>query len=212
MRFFKSKLFISKLFNFKLLFKAFCCAFVFTIMITLLPFEASCQEIQQDVFRLHILANSDSEEDQSLKLKVRDEILKYTEDIYKSSKSKDEAINLTAKNLQSIANKAKKIVSENGYDYQVKARIADVYFNTRTYENVTMPSGTYKALQIEIGKAEGKNWWCVMYPSLCVGASANYKELKNNMNDNEYKLLTVEKTEYKFKIIEYFEKIRSFFL
>lgn len=201
-----------KLLNSKLLFKSFCCAFVLTIMLTLLPFEASCQEIQQDVFRLHILANSDSEEDQNLKLKVRDEILKYTEDFYKSSNSKEEAIKITAENLQSIANKAKEIVFENGYDYQVKARVADVYFNTRTYENVTMPSGTYKALQIEIGNAEGKNWWCVMYPSLCVGASANYQELKDNMNDNEYSLLTEEKTEYKFKIIEYFEKIKSFFL
>lgn len=159
-----------KIFTSRLLFKAFCCAFALTIMLTLIPFEASCREIQQDVFRLHILANSDSEEDQNLKLKVRDEILKYTEDIYKNSNSKEEAIKLTSENLQSIANKAKEIVSENGYDYQVKARIADVYFNTRTYENVTMPSGTYKALQIEIGKAEGKNWWCVMYPSLCVGA------------------------------------------
>lgn len=201
-----------KLLNSKLLFKSFCCAFVLTIMLTLIPFEASCQEIQQDVFRLHILANSDSEEDQNLKLKVRDEILKYTEDFYKSSNSKEEAIKITAENLQSIANKAKEIVFENGYDYQVKARVADVYFNTRTYENVTMPSGTYKALQIEIGNAEGKNWWCVMYPSLCVGASANYQELKDNMNDNEYNLLTEEKTEYKFKIIEYFEKIKSFFL
>lgn len=201
-----------KLLNSKLLFKSFCCALTLTIMLTLIPFEASCQEIQQDVFRLHILANSDSEEDQSLKMKVRDEILKYTEDFYKSSNSKEEAIKITAENLQSIANKAKEIVFENGYDYQVKARVADVYFNTRTYENVTMPSGTYKALQIEIGKAEGKNWWCVMYPSLCVGASANYQELKDNMNDNEYNLLTEEKTEYKFKIIEYFEKIKSFFL
>ncbi|MCH5299836.1 MAG: stage II sporulation protein R [Ruminococcus sp.] len=201
-----------KLLNSKLLFKSFCCAFVLTIMLTLIPFEASCQEIQQDVFRLHILANSDSEEDQSLKLKVRDEILKYTENFYKSSNSKEEAIKITAENLQSIANKAKEIVFENGYDYQVKARVADVYFNTRTYENVIMPSGTYKALQIEIGNAEGKNWWCVMYPSLCVGASANYQELKDNMNDNEYNLLTKEKTVYKFKIIEYFEKIKSFFL
>lgn len=201
-----------KLFNSKLLFKSFCCAFVITIMLTLIPFEASCQEIQQDIFRLHILANSDTQEDQSLKLKVRDEILKYTERFYKSAASKEEAIKITSENLQSIANKAKEVVTENGYDYQVKARIADVYFNTRTYENVTMPSGTYKALQIEIGRAEGKNWWCVMYPSLCVGASANYQELKDNMNDNEYNLLTEEKTEYKFKIIEYFEKIKSFFL
>lgn len=178
----------------------------------MVPFEANCQEISQEVFRLHILANSDSKEDQDLKLKVRDEILNYTESLYENSNSKEVSIKETSKRLQDIANKAKQVIVNNGYDYEVTAKIADVYFDTRTYDNVTMPSGTYKALQIVIGKGEGHNWWCVMYPSLCVGASTNYNELKENMPENEYELLTEEKCTYKFKIVEYYEKIMSFFL
>lgn len=195
----------------KLFIKSLCVALIITVLMSVLPFEASCQEIRDDVFRLHILANSDSNEDQSLKLKVRDEVLKYTENLYKNSTSKADAETLTFDNLQTIANVAKQVIVNNGYDYQVTCQISDVYFNTRTYENVTMPSGTYKALQIKIGKAQGKNWWCVMYPSLCVGACTNYNELREKLDNREYNLLVNEKTEYKFKIVEYYEKIVSLF-
>lgn len=195
----------------KLLLKSLCCAFVLTVIISMLPFEADCEDIQEDVFRLHILANSDSEEDQNLKLTVRDEILKLTENLYSNAETKEDAVCLTAENLSTIADKAKQVISDCGYDYEVTAQITDEYFDTRTYENVTMPSGTYKALKIVIGEGKGHNWWCVMYPSLCVGASTNYSALKENMNDSEYELLTNEKCTYKFKIIEYFEKIKSFF-
>ena len=195
----------------KLFTKALCVALIITVLASVLPFEASCQEIREDVFRLHILANSDSEEDQNLKLKVRDEVLKYTENLYKNSNSKSEAEKLTLENLQSIANIAKKEIVNNGYDYDVTCQISDVYFNTRTYEKVTMPSGTYRALQIKIGKAQGKNWWCVMYPSLCIGSCTNYNELSDKLDNKEYNLLVNEKTEYKFKIVEYYEKLVSFF-
>lgn len=195
----------------KMFIKALCCSLVLTVLFSMLPFEASCQEIKDDVFRLHILANSDSDEDQSLKLKVRDEILSFTESLYKNSGSKEEALRLTKDNLQAIANKAKQVICDSGYDYSVTAEISQEYFDTRTYENVTMPSGTYQALRIIIGEGKGHNWWCVMYPSLCVGASTDYEALEKNMNDSEIQLLTEEKCTYKFKIVEYFEKLKSFF-
>ncbi len=192
--------------------KSLCVALILSVLFSVLPFEASCQEIRKDVFRLHILANSDNEQDQNLKLAVRDEVLKYTEHLYKNSTSKEEAEKLTFENLQNIANVAKQVIVNNGYDYEVTCKIEDVYFNTRTYENVTMPSGTYRALQIKIGNAEGKNWWCVIYPSLCIGASTNYNALNEKLDNSEYNTLINEKTEYKFKIIEIYEKIVSFFL
>lgn len=195
----------------KMFIKALCCSLVLTVLFSMLPFEASCQEIKDDVFRLHILANSDSDEDQSLKLKVRDEILRFTESLYKNSGSKEEALRLTKDNLQAIANRAKQVICDSGYDYSVTAEISQEYFDTRTYENVTMPSGTYQALRIIIGEGKGHNWWCVMYPSLCVGASTDYDALEKNMNDSEIQLLTKEKCTYKFKIVEYFEKFKSFF-
>ena len=192
--------------------KSLCVALILTMLFSVLPFEASCQEIRKDVFRLHILANSDTDKDQSLKLKVRDAVLEYTENLYKNSNTKEEAEILTSKNLQNIANVAKQVIVDNGYNYNVTCQIEDVYFNTRTYENVTMPSGTYRALQIKIGDAKGKNWWCVMYPSLCVGASTDYKALDDKLNDKEYDTLVNEKTQYKFKIVEIYERIVSFFL
>lgn len=192
--------------------KSLCVALILTTLFSVLPFEASCEEIRKDVFRLHILANSDTDEDQNLKLKVRDAVLEYTEKLYKNSNTKEEAEILTSKNLQNIANVAKQVIVDNGYNYNVTCQIEDVYFNTRTYENVTMPSGTYRALQIKIGDAKGKNWWCVMYPTLCVGASTDYKALDDKLNDKEYDTLVNEKTQYKFKIVEIYERIVSFFL
>lgn len=192
--------------------KSLCVALILTMLFSVLPFEASCQEIRKDVFRLHILANSDTDKDQNLKLKVRDAVLEYTEKLYKNSNTKEEAEILTSKNLQNIANVAKQVIVDNGYNYNVTCQIEDVYFNTRTYENVTMPSGTYRALQIKIGNAKGENWWCVMYPSLCVGASTDYKALDDKLNDKEYNTLVNEKTQYKFKIVEIYERIVSFFL
>ena len=192
--------------------KSLCVALILTMLFSVLPFEASCQEIRKDVFRLHILANSDTDKDQNLKLKVRDAVLEYTEKLYKNSNTKEEAEILTSKNLQNIANVAKQVIVDNGYNYNVTCQIEDVYFNTRTYENVTMPSGTYRALQIKIGDEKGKNWWCVMYPTLCVGASTDYKALDDKLNDKEYDTLVNEKTQYKFKIVEIYERIVSFFL
>lgn len=191
--------------------KSICIATVICVIFSLIPFNAQCKDISGNVFRLHILANSDSKQDQELKLKVRDKVLKYTESIYKNADNKAEAEKLTVKNLQSIADTAKKEVIKNGYNYPVKAQICHMYFNTRYYGKVTMPSGFYNALRITIGKGEGHNWWCVMYPSLCVGSSTDYNSLKENTSDDEYNLMTNEKYEVKFKTLEYFEKICSFF-
>lgn len=191
--------------------KSVCISTVICIIFSLIPFNAQCKNISNDVFRLHILANSDSEKDQALKLKVRNRVLKYTENIYKKAKNKEQAEALTIKNLQSIADIAKSEVEKNGYNYSVKAEVSHMYFTTRYYDKVTMPSGFYNALRITIGKGKGHNWWCVMYPSLCVGSSTDYDSLKENTSSQEYNIMTEDKYEYKFKTLEYFEKICSFF-
>lgn len=195
----------------KNLIKAICISTVICIIISLIPFNARCKNISNEVFRLHILANSDSKADQNLKLKVRDRILKYTKSIYLNADNKKDAEKLTEKNLQSIANIAKEEIVKNGYNYKVKAQMKNMYFDTRYYDKVTMPSGFYNALRITIGKGDGHNWWCVMYPSMCVGSSTDYNSLKENTSDDEYNILTNEGYEFKFKAVEYFEKICSFF-
>ncbi len=197
--------------NLQTLLKAFTVAAILTILFSMIPFQAKCNSVSKEVFRLHILANSDSKEDQSLKLKVRNAVLNYTENLYNKAKSFENAEKLTSENLQSIANIAQKTVFDNGYNYRVQAEIRNMYFNTRYYDNVTMPSGNYEALRITIGKGQGHNWWCVMYPSLCIGTSTNYEALQENTTDEEYEIMTKGNYEYRFKIVEIFEKICSFF-
>lgn len=196
----------------KLFIKSACIAFVLTVIYSVIPFEAQCSEISEDVFRLHILANSDSEEDQSLKLKVRDEVLEYTEDLFNSASSKEEAEKIISDNLQSISNVAYCTLLENGYDYTVTAEITNMYFATRYYEGFTLPSGMYDALRITIGEGGGHNWWCVMYPSICI-SSAQEKDdkAKEVLDDGEYDIVRNEQYQYKFKIVEMFEKFCSLF-
>ncbi len=186
-------------------------AMIICVIFSMIPFNAGCKNLSRDVFRLHILANSDSKADQALKIKVRNSVLKYTNTMYKNAKSRQEAEKLTADSLQKIADIARQRVYEEGYDYPVKAQITHMYFNTRYYDKVTMPSGFYNALRITIGKGEGHNWWCVMYPSLCVGSSTDYNALKENTDSQEYDIMTSGNYKFKFKAVEYFEKICSFF-
>ncbi|MBQ7504296.1 MAG: stage II sporulation protein R [Ruminococcus sp.] len=195
----------------KLFIKSLCAAMAVCLLFSIIPFSAECSDISTEVFRLHILANSDSKADQNLKLKVRDKVLEYTESLYKSADSLIKAETLTNDNLQTIADVAAREVKRSGYSYPVKAEIKRMYFNTRHYGKITMPSGMYNALRITIGKGEGHNWWCVMYPSMCVGVSTDYDALKSKTTDNQYRIMTDEGYELKFKIVEYFVKISSLF-
>ena len=198
--------------NMKLFSKALCIAFVLTVFYSLIPFEAECNEISNEVFRIHILANSDSQADQNLKLKVRDEILAYSEELFNSANSKEEAEKIVQENLAEIIAVAQKKVYDEGYDYKVNAEITNMYFTTRYYEQFTMPSGMYDALRVTIGEGEGQNWWCVMYPSICLSASIESDEkAKESFTDNQYDIVSSGEYQYRFKVVEIFEKITSFF-
>lgn len=203
---------MKKSINMKLFSKALCIAFVLTVFYSLIPFEAECNEISNEVFRIHILANSDSQADQNLKLKVRDEILAYSEELFNSANSKEEAEKIVQENLAEIIAVAQKKVYDEGYDYKVNAEITNMYFTTRCYEQFTMPSGMYDALRVTIGEGEGQNWWCVMYPSICLSASIESDEkAKESFTDNQYDIVSSGEYQYRFKVVEIFEKITSFF-
>ncbi|MCH5297308.1 MAG: stage II sporulation protein R [Ruminococcus sp.] len=196
----------------KLFIKSACIAFVLTVIYSVIPFEAQCSELSKDVFRLHILANSDSKADQSLKIKVRDKVLEFTEDLFNSASSKEEAESIISDNLQSISNVAYQTVIDNGYDYKVTAQITNMYFSTRYYEEYTLPSGMYDALRITIGEGEGHNWWCVMYPSICISSAQDKdSKAKEVFDENEYDIVRNEQYQYKFKIVEMFEKFCTLF-
>lgn len=173
------------------------------------PFIKTSESISQEVFRLHILANSDSDEDQSLKLKVRDKILTKSESLFINCKNLNDVINVSKNNIDYFEKLANECIKENGYNYETKVYVDKEYFNTREYEKITLPSGVYNALKIEIGEAKGHNWWCVMFPAICLPAVSD-DEINSILNEEEIELINNNnKYEIRFKIVEIYEKIKS---
>lgn len=168
--------------------------------------------LSDNIFRLHVLANSNSEEDQNLKYRVRDALTQYMESISENVTSKEEVIELANKNLENFRTIAKQIVLENGYNYEVSIEIGNFSFPTKNYGDISLPAGFYDALRVKIGKAEGQNWWCVMFPPLCfVDVSSGIvpeesKEIMQaNLSEEEFALISKEDSEitFKFKILEF---------
>lgn len=172
-------------------------------------------DLADNFFRLHILANSDSEEDQALKLIVRDNIIEYMNTLSYEGLTKESAISLTSSHLQNFKEIAEKTIQEQGYDYPVSLEIGNFYFPTKEYGNVSLPAGYYDALKIEIGKANGKNWWCSLFPPLCfvdissgVIDEESEEYLKENLTNEEFAIITEnsDDVKFKFKIIELLNK------
>lgn len=194
----------------KLVIKSACIAFVLTVIYSLIPFQAKCESISNDVLRLHILANSDSEYDQSVKLRVRDRVLNYSKEIFENASSKEDAENAIKTRLCDIENEAQDELKSLGCDYPVKAELTNMYFTTRYYDSYTLPSGMYDAVRITIGSGNGHNWWCVMYPSICISSAVEQDEkAKSVLDEGEYNIVKNEKYQYKFKVVELFEKLCS---
>ncbi len=190
----------------KRLIKSMCVALVIVSVFSFLPFEQECRSISDRVLRIHILADSDSELDQSLKLKVRDGILSYTDGLYSNVSSKAQAVELTKQNLDGIKAVAEEVLKDNGCNKSVDAQVCEMSFNTRYYGEITMPSGNYTALRVTIGSGNGKNWWCVMYPSLCLYTSGETNTLEEELSEKQYEVITdTPKYKFKFKILEYFD-------
>lgn len=165
------------------------------------------ESISQKVFRLHILANSDSPYDQNLKLLVKDEILKLSTELFTDAKSVNDARHIAEDNIKVFENTAQQVVEANGYSYNISVTTDKEYFNTREYDGFIMPAGEYNTLKIIIGNGDGHNWWCVMYPSVCIsGCTDDFDEI---MNDEEKEMLTSSKFIPKFKIIEIYERIKN---
>jgi len=178
------------------------------------------EDYKEKLIRFHVIANSDNNEDQELKLKVRDNIISYLKPKLENSDSiseSEEIINNEYENLYKIS---RETVKENGYDYDISVGIEYSNFPTKQYSNVVLPAGEYKALKVIIGEGKGKNWWCVMFPPLCFVDEENGiideetdSKLQSVLDEEEYELITSEnKTEVntvklKFKIVEVVKSI-----
>lgn len=179
--------------------------------------NAVSKNISNSVFRLHVIANSDSEEDQNLKYLVRDELIEYMNLICKNVSCKEEAIKIANENKEEFYNIAKNVIENNGFNYEVNIDIGNFSFPTKTYGDISLPAGFYDALKVKIGTSSGQNWWCVMFPSLCfvdvtdgVVPEDSKENLQENMSDEDYNLVSSDNFEFKlkFKIVELFENAK----
>lgn len=189
------------------------------------------EEIAEEILRLHVIANSDTEEDQALKLKVKDEIVRYLKEVLKEAEQLETAREIVGSRLQDLEKIAKDVITEEGYSYSVTASLGEQEFPVKMYGDLVFPAGIYQAVQVKIGGHQGKNWWCVLFPSLCfidgtysIVPEESKEKLEEVIGEENYKtLLTVEeensevsdireehgtdsKIEIKWKIAEWFSK------
>lgn len=173
-------------------------------------FASKCESINNKILRLHILANSNSEEDQLLKLRIRDSILNFSKDMLKSTKNKEEAEQILHQNIGQLKLIAEGEVKNSGYGYPINIDLKKSYFPTKQYGEMTLPAGNYDALRILIGNANGKNWWCVMFPALCLGAAAAGAKIEDVLDTQETAIVkNVSKYQVKFKLVECFYEARN---
>ncbi len=201
-------MFLKKRFEFNFYEKSIITGFLIAILLSFINFSSHCNKISEKVLRLHVIANSDSSDDQTLKLKVRDSIIKNFE--FKKFKSLEETRKFAVQNISEIKKIAQNEILKNGFDYPVDAKVCKDDFNTRTYENISLPAGNYETIKITIGEGKGKNWWCVMFPPMCIPAAeacaVNRSVYDKNFSQNEKNILeNKQRYKIKFKVVEIYE-------
>lgn len=183
--------------------------------------KVSQEHIASEIIRLHVIANSDSKEDQALKLLVKDNIVSYLRDKLTDAKTIEDARKVIQNNLSSIEEIAVNTMDSQGYFYGATASLTFCDFPIKQYGDLVFPSGNYEALRVKLGASEGKNWWCVMFPSLCyvdetydVITEENKEQFKKILTKEEYESLLSSKENsvfYKSKLMELFDKVIDYF-
>ncbi len=192
-----------------------CIIAVFLLMVSVV---SVCELVQKDIaggiVRLHIIANSDESDDQRVKLLVRDEMILRQNEIFSDGIQKT----LSKKQKEKLTDEAIKVLRKQGINYDVRVETGNFYFPTKRYENITLPAGYYDAVRVVLGKGEGQNWWCVMYPPLCFNDSAIGKAdkesvdiLRKSMSEFEYDIISKEsiKVVPAFKLVETWQIIKE---
>ncbi len=179
-------------------------------LLLLLPFQ-NADNLYDSVIRIHVLANSDSEEDQVKKLAVRDSILAFSREHLSLGKTQTDAKTELERNLGKLEEVARQTLLEEGSLHDVKVTIGEEYYPTREYEALSLPAGKYLSLRVKIGKAEGKNWWCVLFPPLCLSSSVEAEDALAQAGMNEENIFTVTDKNYRirFKFLELLGKTKN---
>ena len=200
--------------------KIVCILIILTIFIAISAISyvsAVSKNISDGVFRLHVIANSDSEEDQNLKYIVRDNLIEYMNSLTSGITSKEEAIRIAKAQKDDFYKIAKQTIEDNGYNYDVTVDIGNSYFPTKYYGDISLPAGYYDALKVKIGSASGQNWWCVMFPPLCfvdmstgIVPEESKEQMQESMPEEEFALISDSSSDnslkIKFKLIEFLSK------
>lgn len=164
----------------------------------------STEQLSSKIIRFHVLANSDTDFDQQLKITVKDEVFEYISLLTANCSSNEEAYSIIFDNLEEINSLSSEIIRENGFNYNSSTILQYEYYPTTNYVDFSLPSGYYNGLKIEIGQAQGQNWWCVLFPPLCNQTAYDTK----NLNSSEIEFISSENYEFRFKFIDTFSQIK----
>ena len=194
--------------------KAICLGLILAVLVSFTGFATQCEDIPDRVLRLHILANSDSEEDQELKLKVRDRIVTESAGLFDQVTDRESARAVVEKNMDALREAAQDEVYRQGYSYPVSMELTHMYFTTRVYGETALPAGYYEALRVTIGAGAGHNWWCVIFPAMCLPVAEESQELDGVLNEEQMEIVEEGESaqyEIKFKALEWYEQIVDWF-
>lgn len=181
---------------------------IFTLLFGSLSYtNDASNDISTKVLRMHVLANSNSIDDQRLKIAVKNNILKSTQELFTDCDNLEESIEIAQSNTELIKASAQEVIKKYNKNYDVKVYVDNEFFDVREYKDFTLPSGNYNTVKIVIGEGKGKNWWCVMYPAVCISACSD--DFDKALTKEEKKLITSKKYIPKFKILEIINKIKN---
>lgn len=197
--------------NISLLSRSLLCAFLLTATLGWFRTAAAAEQLPENILRLHVVANSDSEEDQALKLAVRDAVLSEAGKYCSAASTLEEANFQVCTHLEAITQAAQKVIARQGAGDRASAQVTEMYFPTKSYENFTLPAGRYRALRVTIGEGAGRNWWCVVFPALCLPAAAEEDPLA--LLPQEQREAAESSGQYKvgFKVAEWFAELKNWF-
>ena len=193
----------------RLLGRALVCGFVLAALCSFFPFAAACGQLPRDVVRLHVVANSNGAEDQAVKLLVRDAVLEEAARWYQGAGSMEEASSQLCTHLQSIAGAARQVLGEQGVGYSATAQMTEMYFPTGDYGDFRLPAGRYRTLRVTLGEGAGKNWWCVVFPSLCLPAATQEAALLTLPEGERQVVEGGQDVQVKLKAVELWESLRE---
>lgn len=188
-------------------------AFIICVSLSTYKLDSECEGIRENVLRLHVVAASDSDADQKIKLQLRDELLVKGKELFSDTSTKAEAEKKLSDGISLMQQTADSFLEKKGYPHKASVSLGKSYFPTRCYETFTLPAGIYDALKVTIGSGEGQNWWCVMFPALCLpAAEKNKADFDSILTQKQQSIITDEKYEVRLWLVEKWQEMKEFFI